>query len=555
MTLAPSTRVPDRQTLAAPTVASAVASVARAHTDHLFGVMGNGNALLIDAFLEQGGRYSSTRHESGAVAAADAFARSTGRAGVCTTTFGAGFTNAVTALADAARGRSPLVLLTGDAPSSGPRAADVDIPQIARSVGAASWTLPRGCEEQAAASAFSYAQRYSIPVVVSLPYDAVASPAEGGSPDPIGDVGAVPHASADLPDDVVSAVFGAERLLILAGRGAVLAGAEPLLRRLAAMRSAMTATTALAHGIFGDHPRHLGIAGGFGSVSAARVMASADVVLVVGAGLNQHTTRQSTLFPHATIVRVDSDVRAHRSESGSGMRITMDAAEFLTRLLARTPSPARTPSWRDSPSDTATLRALARQPSVRRRLHPQDLSEAIARMLPRELSFILDGGNFMAWPLASIAVPSARAFVPAGLAVQSIGLGLPAMIGAAAAAPDRLAVLAAGDGGLLMSISELESAARLVTRGLIVVYNDSAYGAELHQYESEGLDTSVMRFPETDFAALARSVGMTGAVVRSEADLQVLRDWLRAPAPGVLLLDCRIADDVHAPFLRPIALS
>lgn len=520
------------------TTSAVLAAIAGSSVTEVFGVMGNGNALFIDALPIP---FTALRHEAGAVAAADAYARVAGGVGIATTTFGAGFTNALTALADAVRARSSLVVVTGDAPTTGMRAADVDIPALALGVGATSWTLKPGHEAFIMRAAIRSALESSVPAVVSVPYDLVAAPAVLPTPSQIDRI----EPQAELLPPIIETILASKELLLLAGRGAVISGAGELARAFAASRFAATATTVMAHGMFGSYARHLGIAGGFGSRGAATAMRAADVVIVLGAGLNEHTTRNGTLFgPSAVVIQVDTGTPSPLATH----HVRLDASEFLRRMLEAAPTSPRYLPRPPDPSDIAHTFI----PGLDRTLHPQVLAAQIARQLPVESTVVLDGGNFMAWPLEAWPLRSADAFVPAGLAFQSIGLGLPAMIGAGRARPDRLPVLAVGDGGLLMALAELESAARLLEHGLIVVFNDSAYGAELHQYGPQGLDTGPMRFPTTDFAALGTAVGMTTAIIRRESDLEALADWLRNGPEGVMLLDCRIADDIAAPFLSAV---
>lgn len=150
----------------------------------------------------------------------------------------------------------------------------------------------------------------------------------------------------------------------------------------------------------------------------------------------------------------------------------------------------------------------------------------------------VDSGNFMGYPAAFLGVPDEAGFCFTQ-AFQSIGLGLATAVGAALARPDRLTVLGTGDGGLLMAAAELDTVARLGLPLLIVVYDDAAYGAEVHHFGA-GADLSAVTFPETDIAAVARGYGLRGATVRTLDDLRVLDTWDRRSA---LLLDAKIADD------------
>ena len=126
------------------------------------------------------------------------------------------------------------------------------------------------------------------------------------------------------------------------------------------------------------------------------------------------------------------------------------------------------------------------------------------------------------------------------------------MLGAAAAAAGRTVVLAAGDGGFLMSLADLESIVRTVESGIIVIYNDSAYGAEIHQYGSQGLHEGVMEIEQADFARLATGFGAQGLVVETMEDLEGVRAWVGAGAHGTLVVDLRISRTVVAPYIQEI---
>jgi thiamine pyrophosphate-dependent acetolactate synthase large subunit-like protein len=147
-----------------------------------------------------------------------------------------------------------------------------------------------------------------------------------------------------------------------------------------------------------------------------------------------------------------------------------------------------------------------------------------------------------------LTVPDAAGFV-FNQAFQSIGLGLSAAIGAAVTRPDRLTVAAVGDGGLLMALGELETAARLGLAMVVVVYDDAAYGAEVHHFAPQGRPLDIVRFPDTDFAALARAVGADGLTARRPEDLGELKAWLEGPRASPLLVDAKVHPGVHGEWL------
>ena len=159
-----------------PTVSTAVADVLAERTDHLFGLMGNGNAHLISSLTSRGFGFTSARHESATVAMADAYHRATGRTGAATTTYGAGFTNTYTALAEARLARIPLVLVVGDAPTTGRRAFDVDQTTAAAAAGVTTLVAAPDNATAITHRAFDLAAQTVQPVVLALPYDHATAP-------------------------------------------------------------------------------------------------------------------------------------------------------------------------------------------------------------------------------------------------------------------------------------------------------------------------------------------------------------------------------------------
>ena len=165
-----------------PTVSAHVAIALARHIDHVFGVMGNGNAYFLDALETQtAAAFTAVRHEAGAVVAADAYHRAGGGLAAATTTYGAGFTNTLTALAEAVQARVPLVLVVGDEPTSGPRPWGVEQIALAAAVGARTYTVGRMDAAATTVIAIEHALAYRVPTVLAIPYD-VASVEAGPVP-------------------------------------------------------------------------------------------------------------------------------------------------------------------------------------------------------------------------------------------------------------------------------------------------------------------------------------------------------------------------------------
>jgi thiamine pyrophosphate-dependent acetolactate synthase large subunit-like protein len=350
----------------------------------------------------------------------------------------------------------------------------------------------------------------------------------------------------DAIAEATDALMRARRPLVIAGRGAVLAGAGDDLRRLAERLGALLATSAVANGLFAGDPWSLGISGGFASPLAAELISGADLLVGWGCALNQWTTRHGRLIA-ADAVRVQVDVEhaaigAHRPVD---LGVVGDVAATARAVLARGVTYgagyrsdalreriAARSRWRDEPYVDL---------SGADRIDARTLNARLDDLLPAERIVAVDSGNFMGYPSAYLQVPDEFGFCFTQ-AFQSIGLGLATAIGAALARPDRLPVAALGDGGFLMGISELETAARLGLPLLIVVHNDAAYGAEVHHFGADA-DLRTVRFPDSDLAAIARGHGIGAVTVRRSADLDAVTAWLDGPRQGPFLVDAKIVSD------------
>ncbi|MFD4960926.1 thiamine pyrophosphate-binding protein [Microbacterium sp. NPDC058389] len=544
-----------------PTVSAHVALTLARHIDHVFGVMGNGNAYVLDA-LERSTdvQFTAVRHEAGGVVAADAFFRASGRLAAATATYGAGFTNTLTALAEAVQAHVPLVLVVGDEPTSGPRPWDVDQIALASAVGARTYTVGRADAAATTVIAIEHALTYRVPTVLAIPYDVAARDAgpvpeapEPRLPEPLAPTG--PFAAGAL-DGLVDALATAERPFLLAGRGAWISGAADALGEVADIVGAVTASTALGRGVFPRAEFDLGVTGGFGAEGAMELVREADVAVVFGASLNQFTMRFGDLFaPGTRVFQIDVAPAATHPYVGGFVRADAGVAAraVAAALRARGAEPS---GWRES-IDVNALRAYEPGDAVADdgRLDPRAVARRIGQLLPADRVVVSDGGHFIGWANMYWPVASPDRMMMVGTAFQSIGLGWPSVPGAALAKPASTVVLTTGDGGGLMALADLETAVRVAAgRGVAVVWNDAAYGAEVHLYGLKGLAEQPMLIPQVDFAALATGVGAEGVVVRTLDDLERLATWAaedEASRP-FLVLDCRISGAVIAPYQREI---
>jgi acetolactate synthase I/II/III large subunit len=546
------------------TVSAAIAAELEQHASQVFALMGNGNAWFLDAVVRRGAMAVTTvRHEAATVAAADAWFRASGTLAVATTTYGPGYTNALTPLAEAAMARVPLVLVVGDQPTGGPRPWDIDQATVATAVGAT--TIVAGAADAAAAArrAVQTALVERGPVVLAIPYDLAQAPVVEGGDEVGADLPARPFIALDAEElaEVAQQLVEARRPLLLAGRGAHLAGAADPLRDLAAALGARTASSVLGSGIFADDHRHLGVSGGFASERSAAAIERADIVLVVGASLNQFQTRFGEAFAaDARIVQVDVLERATSARVDQLVR--GDARAVVQALVALVADAAAGASSRGDAGWAAAgygdvtgahrERDAGDPAAPDGRLDPRSLFHALERLLPVDRVIVSDGGHFIGWAPTHLSVADPERMLLVGTAFQTIGLGFPSAVGAGAARPESTIVLVTGDGGALMGIADLDSVIRTVRHGVVVVVNDAAYGAEVHQYAVRGVAEEPMLIEQVDFAAVGRGFGAAGAVIETLADLRQLEDWLASGAEGVFIADCRVSRQVVAPYMLEV---
>ena len=521
--------------------------------DTLFGVVGSGNFYIAEALRLRGVRFVAARHEAGALAMADAWARVTNRVGLCTVHMGPGFTNTLTPLVEAVKARTPLLLLTAEV-SRGAIHSNFAVDQ--EGIAAAAGAIPeRLYTPETALDDLYRAWRRALlerrPVVLLMPQDIQTAIPQHVSPPSRAAFPAISSApDAETLARLADILEQAHRPLILAGRGAVISQARRELERLGDAIGALFATTANAHGLFAGNPWNLGIAGGFSAPAAVEIMRQADLILAMGASLTAWTRRHGKLFdPTATIVQVDVEPCAIGARYPVAVGCVGDVrttASALADLLTQAPARqgwrtrelekhVRHATWQDTPFEDKSTADF---------VDPRTASKALDELLPADRVLAIDSGHFMAYPIMYLKVPDERAFVFTQ-AFQSIGLGLPTAIGAALACPDRVTIAAVGDGGLLMSLPELETVARLKLPLAVIVYNDSAYGAEVHHFAPMGHDTTTVTFPDVDFAALGRALGMTAYTVRSVADLQALGQVLRDRERYPIVLDMKVNPTVR----------
>nr|WP_196791722.1 thiamine pyrophosphate-binding protein [Motilibacter deserti] len=518
--------------------------------DTVFGVVGSGNFHATNAMVAEGARFVAARHEGGAATMADAYARTSGKVGVLSVHQGCGLTNAMTGITEAAKSRTPLVVLAAESTAARSNFA-VDQEALARAVGAVAERVTSGATAvQDATRAVRRARDERRTVVLNLPLD-VQAQLSGRLPEAaLADLPPPPPPVQPRPQDVArltDALVASRRPVLVAGRGARSPQARDRLLELAEATGALLATSAVAKGLFGASPWSLDVSGGFASPLAAELITASDLVVGWGCALNMWTMRHGRLIgPGATVAQVDVDPAALGAALPVRVGVVGDVAATAAAVTAALrgrfrPEPGwRSPQLKDRIAREARWRDVAYDDAGGDgRIDPRTFSIALDDLLPTERVVGVDSGNFMGYPSMFLSVPDEQGFCFTQ-AFQSVGLGLATAIGAALARPDRLPVAALGDGGALMGVSELETAVRLALPLVVVVYNDDAYGAEVHHFGPDGHPLDTVLFPETDIAAIGRGFGCDAVTVRTQDDLDGVRTWLAGPRDRPLLVDAKV---------------
>jgi thiamine pyrophosphate-dependent acetolactate synthase large subunit-like protein len=522
------------------TVAEAVGhTLVRLGVEQVFGVVGSGNFHLSNAMVAAGARFVPARHEGGAITMADAYARMSGSVCAVTVHQGCGLTNTMTGMAEAAKSRTPLVVLAADVTEQRSNFF-VDQDALATAVGAVPFRVDDPADAVRIANlAFLTAHDDRRTVLVNLPLQVQARPAPAElAPVP---VSADTRLGIENLDALADALASARRPVFVAGRGA--RGARESLVGLADRCGALLATSAVAKGLFHDQPWSLDVSGGFASPLAVELIRGADLIVGWGCALNMWTMRQGSLIGADTVVaQVDIEADALGRHRRVDVGVVGDVGEVASRLARSTPQQegyrsedlrariAETVRWRDMPFEDR---------STADRIDPRTFTIGLDDVLPAERVVGIDSGNFMGYPSMFLSVPDELGFCFTQ-AYQSVGLGLATSIGAALAQPARLPVAALGDGGALMGASELETVVRLGLPMVVVVYDDEAYGAEVHHFGPDGDDLSLVRFPPTDFAAIGRGYGFDAVTVRRAGDLDEVAAWVAGDRTRPLLVHAKV---------------
>jgi acetolactate synthase I/II/III large subunit len=522
--------------------------------DLAFGYPGGAIMPLYDALRDSGIRHVLTRHEQGAVFAAEGYARATGKVGVAIATSGPGATNLVTGIADAKMDSVPLVCITGQVRSAliGSDAfQETDV--FGMTLSLTKWNrLVRSIEEipPAIAEAFHWARSGRPgPVVVDIATDALKAMIEFAGP-----VKFQPHAKpADVHGDssftetLIALLEPAKRPVALVGAGAKLSGAVADLRQL--LDHLQIPTFATVHGLGAvpnGAPYYLGMVGMHGTRAANLALDETDLLLVFGARLDDRVTGDPSRFaPYARIVHFEIDPSQLDRVRACELAVIGDLAETIPTFYDEV--------GRVSLPDWSVWRAIACG-SERAEQDPRGLAapairflDEIFRRLPENNFVIADVGQHQMWAAQRYRASSPRGFITSG-GLGAMGFALPAAIGVQLAKPDATVLCVSGDGGFQINLQELATVRRLGLPIKIVII-DNKYLGMVRQwqqlfYSRNYAETDMSDNP--DFVEIAKAYRINGRLLSEEAmdttnsaaTADALDLFLNSAEPELLTFEC-----------------
>jgi acetolactate synthase-1/2/3 large subunit len=496
-------------------------------TDTIFGFPGGQIMPLYDALYDytQTGRirHILTCHEQGATHAADGFARSTGRVGVCFATSGPGATNTVTGIATAYMDSSPIVVITGQVPVSligRDSFQEVDIVGITLPVTKHSF-LCKDVNELATAvrCAFRIAKSGRPgPVLIDVPKNLMTETASYKPMAPL-PAEAAPIVEADRIKRLARRINEAERPVICAGGGVVVSDASALLTELAEKSQIPVATTLMCLGaIDRRNPLSLGMAGMHGERDANMAVHNSDLLLAIGMRFSDRVTGDLRRFAKsATIVHVDIDRSEIDKNVNSDAHIIGDVHDVLARLLPLVKEKKRG-AWNEE------LRAYRRDKSAERSsasFDPAEIFDIVHEALGDDTIVATDVGQHQMWTAQKWPFSKPRRLITSG-GLGTMGFGLGAAIGARIANPDKRVILFTGDGSFRMNCAELMTVSAQDLPILVFVLKNNTLGM-VRQWQKLFFDRrfSATDLPDVlDYEGLAASFGLFGRHVRDADGLR-----------------------------------
>ncbi|MCA1950113.1 MAG: biosynthetic-type acetolactate synthase large subunit [Treponema sp.] len=516
--------------------------------DTVFGYPGGSVLFIYDELYKHKDRirHVLTSHEQHAAHAADGYARSTGKVGVCIATSGPGATNLVTGIATAYMDSVPIVAITGNVPTTllgKDSFQEVDIAGVTMPITKHNWIVKdvRDLAEVVREAFLVAASGRPGPVLIDIPKDVTAALCEwnprsqhdsNAAQTPVAlaraaRLSARGNRQTFTEGDIEAAarlIASAKRPFVYAGGGVIIADAANELKTFVERLKAPVALSLMGKGALPyDHPLNTGMIGMHGTVASNKAIQKADLVIAVGARFSDRVVSKADKFAvDAKILHLDIDPAEINKNVKSEHWVIGDIKKVLVELLKKIPERTEN-EWN---GDVAELKKIV--PEAHSRpvpLHPKNLINAVAKRLGEDAIVATDVGQHQMWTAQFYPLNKPRAFLTSsGLGTMGSGMGL--ALGAKMANPNRPVVLFTGDGSFRMNCGEMATAFMYHLPVLIIIMNNKVLGMvrqwQTLFYDERYAETTLLRPP--DFCKLAAAYGLAGFRAESEAQFMEVLD-------------------------------
>ncbi|MBE6830935.1 MAG: biosynthetic-type acetolactate synthase large subunit [Ruminococcaceae bacterium] len=520
--------------------------------DTVFGYPGGAVLNIYDALYEYRNKISHIRtaHEQGAAHAADGYARSTGKTGVCIATSGPGATNLVTGIATAYMDSVPMVAITGNVSCDLlglDSFQEVDITGITMPVTKHNY-LVKNIEDLADTirKAFLIAGTgRKGPVLVDIPKDVTAQKYEYTPQPPL------PAPRGDFPwaerfEQALEMLRTSEKPFIYTGGGVIAAEAYGELKKFAELLDAPVSSSLMCQGGYDQTgPRYIGMLGMHGTNTAALAIKNCDLLIAVGTRFSDRVLCNPNLFArHCPIIQIEIDTAEFNKNIDVDLKMKGDAREILAHLNGMLPQ-RQHKLWMEEIAEWQALYPLVQESTSEEEVLPQEVLETLDRLTDSEAILVTEVGQHQMWTAQFYRFRTPRHFVSSG-GLGTMGFGLGAAIGAQVANPDKHVVNIAGDGSCHMNCNELSTAAQYNIPVIELVFNNQVLGMVRQWqklfYGSRFSQTTLDR--TTNYEMLAQAFGVKAFTISRRSEIEpVLKQALALQEP--VLINCHINPDVN----------
>jgi acetolactate synthase I/II/III large subunit len=520
--------------------------------DTIFGYPGGAVLPVYDALFDcLDINHVLIRHEQAGTHAADGYARATGKPGVVLATSGPGGTNTVTGIATAAMDSIPLVVLTGQVPTSvigNDAFQEADIVGITRPITKHNY-LVRDVDdlESALREAFHIATSGRPgPVLVDLPKDMLNTKGRyyGTKNIQIPSYQPVIHGHHTQISKAAELLSNAKKPLIYAGGGIILGEAWEELTAMAEHHNIPITTTLMGLGGFPEtKSQSLGMLGMHGTWYANMAMTECDVLLAVGARFDDRVTgRLSGFSPNSKKIHIDIDPSCIGKNVHTDVPIVGDVKNIIPLLDKKMKKPPVDDWWN-------TIKSWKKEhplvvPKAEDKIYPQHMVKMISEITNGNAIVVTDVGQHQMWAAQHYQYNHPRSWISSG-GLGTMGYGFPAAIGAALACPDRDVVCITGDGGFQMSSYELATAVEYKIPVKIALMNNACLGM-VRQWQqlfySKRYSSSVFGSNNPDFVKMAECYGAKGFRATTPAEMRDVLEKAMKIDDGPVMMDFRVVE-------------